>query len=128
MPNELTSPFENDMFALVAMAFRNLYPGKRYRAKWATEVNDPDDERPMGGMTFFPDDGEIPYIEIACNQYMLDAVSCFAHELAHVAVGHEAERGPEWENAFDAIETEYNRLCREMFGEPGEEDSDAEIH
>lgn len=123
MPNELTSPFENDMFALVAMAFRNLYPEKQYRVRWATEVKDPDDERPMGGMTFFPDDEEIPYIEIACNQYMLDAVSCLAHELAHVAVGYDAGHNEEWESAYEAIRTEYDRIGDEMFEM---EDSNAE--
>ena len=47
-------------------------------------------------------------------------VETLAHELAHVAVGVEHEHDAVWEEAFDKIFAEYNRLGEEMFGERGE--------
>ena len=36
----LVSPFVNDPFALVALAFKNLYPEREYAAYFAPEVED----------------------------------------------------------------------------------------
>ncbi len=45
-----------------------------------------------------------------------DAVEILAHELAHVAVGSDEEHGKAWEEAFDAIHNEFDRIGNEMFG------------
>lgn len=36
----LVSPFANDPFALVALAFKNLYPEREYAAYFVPEVED----------------------------------------------------------------------------------------
>ena len=43
-------------------------------------------------------------------------VETFAHELAHVAVGVEHEHDSVWEEAFDKIFAEYNRIGEELYG------------
>lgn len=123
----MKSPFENDPFAVMYAGFEKLYPGKKPHCVWVSWISGEKEEGDTYGVTDFEDDGTV-WVAIVTSLPVKDALEIFAHELAHVSAGHEAEHGPEWEKAFDAIETEYNRLCREMFGEPGEEDSDAEIH
>ena len=121
----MKSPFENDPFAVMYASFEKLYPGKNPHCVWVSWISGEKEEGDTYGVTDFEDDGTV-WIAIVTSLPVKDALEIFAHELAHVAAGHEADHGSEWKKAFDAIETEYNRLCREMFGEPGEEDSDAE--
>lgn len=45
----------------------------------------------------------------------------WAHELAHVAVGVEHDHDEVWQEAFDKIFEEYNRIGSQMF--PDGEDS-----
>lgn len=72
------------------------------------------------GLTDFADDGSVavfvkPSLEVA------DAVEVLAHELAHVAVGVEHDHDEVWQEAFDKIFEEYNRIGSQMF--PDGEDS-----
>lgn len=46
-----------------------------------------------------------------------NAVEIFAHELAHVAVGVDHEHDDAWEDAFEAIFQEYNRIGHALFAE-----------
>ena len=68
----------------------------------------------MYGLTDFADDGSVavfvkPSLEVA------DAVEVLAHELAHVAVGVEHDHDEVWQEAFDKIFEEYNRIGNQMF-------------
>ena len=103
----LVSPLVNDPFALVALAFKNLYPEREYAAYFAPEVEDGSGGAACGGTTF-PEDGSPP-------------VEIFAHELAHVATPEDREHGEAWKTAFDRILEEYNRIAQDLFGEGGEE-------
>lgn len=104
------NPFRNDMFALVWRAFKRLYPVKSQQItaiEWAENVFDGDDEA-LGSTNFRPD-GSVRVL-ISGQLPVIHATEIFAHELAHVAAGAEAEHGEAWENAFEAIHTEYMNL------------------
>ena len=104
------TPFGNDMFAMVWQAFKRLYPTqsqKVFEIDWAENVFDGDEE--AFGVTDFRPDGSIGVL-ISGQLLVVHAVEVFAHELAHVAAGPEAEHGEAWENAFDAIHTEYMKM------------------
>lgn len=104
------TPFKNDMFALVWSVFGMLYPEqckKDIVIRWAETVYDGDEE--AFGVTNFRTDGSIRIL-ISGQLPVVHAVEIFAHELAHVAAGPEAEHGEAWENAFDAIHTEYMKM------------------
>lgn len=108
------SPFRNDPFSMVYQAFQNLYPGKECECYFEPDLKADDGDKAYG-LTNFCDDGEI-LIFVDPNVDIENATEIFAHELAHVAVGYDAEHGPEWDAAFDAILNEYNRIGDEMFG------------
>lgn len=69
------------------------------------------------GYTFFPDDGSDPEVVVFSENDTNVQAEILAHELAHVAVGLEHGHDQVWEDAFEAIRTEYCRLSDEMFGE-----------
>lgn len=110
------SPFVNDMFAMVYQAFRNLY-GEKDRnliVYWSGEPMKDDNGNEAFGSTTFTD--TYVYVEVSSDLKVSDAVEILAHELAHVAVGSNAEHGEGWEKAFEAIFNEYNRIGDKMFG------------
>lgn len=107
------NPFSNDPFALVWEAFKNLYPDKECEC-WFDVVDDPEDENGHYGWTQWNDDGTIT-VAVDVGLHLADAVEIFAHELAHVAVGSDADHSEEWAKAFDAIHEEYNRIGNERF-------------
>lgn len=113
LPEKFESPFRFDPFAVVMMAFRRLYPGKECEC-WIDqgEIKNKDGET-VYGITEQYEDGELS-VRVSASLSISDAVEVFAHELAHVAVGMEAEHGPEWEEANDRIFDEYNRIIEEM--------------
>ena len=114
----MTSPFGNDPFALVYMAFKNLYPDKDCVCYFDVIDEKTENGEDIFGETWFHDDGHddgAVYVFIDSRLKITDAIEIFAHELAHVAVGNEANHGKEWEDAFDAIFTEYNKLGYELF-------------
>ena len=76
----MTTPFINDMFALVDQAFRNLYPGKAYKSQWVADLGNNDQGEELLGLTTFYDSGEIE-VEISGKLTVVDAVEIFAHEL-----------------------------------------------
>lgn len=91
--------------------------GSKY---WEPQIRDEEDGKPVYGLTDFADDGSVavfvkPSLEVA------DAVEVLAHELAHVAVGVEHDHDEVWQEAFDKIFEEYNRIGSQMF--PDGEDS-----
>lgn len=61
----LVSPFANDPFALVALAFKNLYPEREYAAYFVPEVEDGSGGAACG-VTTFPEDGSPPALCWRC--------------------------------------------------------------
>lgn len=127
LKDHMVTPFQNDMFAIVWQAFKNLYPDKDCQVYWEPQIRDEEDGKPVYGLTDFGDDGTVsvfvkPSLEVA------DAVEILAHELAHVAVGIEHDHDEVWQEAFDKIFDEYNRICEQMFpaGECAMDDPDGE--
>ena len=110
------SPFINDMFSMVYQAFRNLYEEKDRNliVYWSSEPMKDDNGNEAFGSTTFTD--TYVYVEVSSDLKVSDAVEILAHELAHAAIGSSAEHGEEWEKAFDAIITEYNRIGDIVFG------------
>lgn len=108
----LSTPFQNDPFADVWQAFKNLYPGKECEVFWETQIRESEDGHPVYGLTDFGDDGTV-CVFIDAHLSVVDAVEILAHELAHVAVGIEAEHDERWDAAFEAIYQEYMRIVRE---------------
>ena len=110
----MKTPFENDIFSMIWIAFKNLYPEKECKCFWEPNIRDSASGDECFGMTDFADDGEIT-VFVKTSLKIEDAAEIFAHELAHVAVGLEHAHDEEWEKAFDAIFDEYNRLGDELF-------------
>jgi len=110
----MNSPFTNDPFSLVSKAFSNIYPDKQYIAYWNPSARE--FEEHDYGYTNFPIDGSIPEIWVNTMLSVENAVEIFAHELAHIATKGDAthiKHGKEWEDAFENIHKEYNRLIEE---------------
>lgn len=106
--------FENSPFELIDKAFKILYPEKDYKACIEPEIKD-DEGRKVYGVTIFYED-ETPVIAISAELAITDAAEVFAHELAHVAAGEGVGHGEEWEQAFENISKEYQRIGKAMFG------------
>ena len=100
--------------ALIDKAFKSLYPGKEYRACIEPDITDDQGEKAYGITIFYED--ETPIVAISAELAIKDAAEVFAHELAHVAAGEGAGHGKEWEEAFENISKEYQRIGEEMFG------------
>lgn len=109
----METPFLNDMFALVYQSFHNLWPDKKCSIWWEPEIRQTEDGKAPMGLTDFGDDGTIA-VFVSPDIPVRHAVEILAHELAHVAVGVDADHGSEWEKAFDAIFDEYNKVCKNI--------------
>ena len=109
------SPFRNDPFALVARAFKNLYPERVYLAQIAPDVVDEAGNAACGSTTF-PDDGSPPIVEVSGEIPIAGGIEIFAHELAHVATPEDQDHGEAWQTAFDRIFEEYNRIGEALCG------------
>ena len=113
------SPFVNDMFSMVYMAFDSLYPGKPVRIWWNANIPNAEDGEQRAGLTSFNEDGTID-VDIDALLPVADAVEILAHELAHVATGGNEGHGEKWEQAFDTIHTEFDRIGNDLFpDDPG---------
>ena len=108
-----TSPFVNDPFLLVWQAFKNLYPDKGCVCHFDV-IENKEDGTEVFGETCFQEDGSV-LVFVNAELKIPDAVEIFAHELAHVAVGNDEGHGKAWEEAFDSIFKEYNRIGYEFF-------------
>lgn len=110
----MKTPFKNDIFSMIWIAFKNIYPDKDCECFWTPEIRDDADGNECLGMTNFGEDG-IVSVFVRTSLKIEDAAEIFAHELAHVAVGLEQDHNEVWESAFDAIFDEYNRIGNELF-------------
>lgn len=109
----MASPFMNDPPAVVALAFRELYPGIEYYAQLVPDLHDETDGKAYG-LTLFPDDGSTPVICISAEAPIAAEPELLAHELAHIVAGEEAGHGPEWKAVEDAIHAKYNEILEGM--------------
>ena len=110
----MITPFENDIFALIWQAFKNLYPDKECKCFWEPQIREDESGNEVFGLTDFGEDGSVtvfvrPDLEVSVAGEIL------AHELAHVAVGVDHEHDEAWKNAFEAIFKEYNKIGDELF-------------
>ena len=62
----MASPFMNDPTAIVALAFRELYPRLEYYAQYVPGLED-EEGKPAYGLTIFPDDGSTPIVCISAE-------------------------------------------------------------
>ena len=109
MIGPMASPFMNDPTAIVALAFRELYPRVEYYAQYVPELED-EGGKPAYGLTIFPDDGSTPIVCISAEAPISAGPELLAHELAHIAAGEAAEHGSEWQAAEEAIFQKYNEI------------------
>ncbi len=111
----MKTPFKNDPFAIVWLAFKELYPDKDCMCFYEPEIRPDADGSEVVGLTDFDEEtGEIT-VFIDTNLSIEDATEVFAHELAHVAVGFKQAHNEVWEKAFDAIFEKYNEIGNKMF-------------
>lgn len=116
----LLTPFRNDMFSMVYEAFEKLFPGKGVRGIWwNADIPKAADGTERVGLTSWNEDGTID-VDISAKLTVADAVEILAHELAHVAAGENEGHGEKWEQAFDAIHAEFDRIGNDLFpDDPG---------
>ena len=107
----MASPFANDPAAIVARAFKAMYPYREFYAQIVPEIRDENDE-PAYGATAFPASGGVPQIYISAEAPISALPELLAHELAHIAAGKdaEAEHGTEWAEIFEAISDKYREI------------------
>lgn len=107
----------NDPFETLFGAIHNLYPDVECYIQVDPNIKAPFrlfSKRMWGicGYTLFPDDGSMPEIRVSAHIPYVRVVEITAHEVAHVVAGAEAGHGPKWQQAFDAIKQEFDRLMR----------------
>lgn len=110
----METPFVNDIFALIWRAFKKLYPKKECECFWEPNIRKEEGGTEVYGLTDFGDDGIIS-VFVTPELKVMDAAEILAHELAHVAVGHECGHNVQWEKAFDNIFNEYNKIGNQLF-------------
>lgn len=96
----------NDPIQGVLKAAESLYPDLECEIQFYPVKS----ETGNCGMCILPEnENEIPQINIDPSIPYGAVLEVLAHELAHVVVP-EDDHGEQWDNAFNAIFTEYNRL------------------
>lgn len=111
----MKTPFKNDPFSMIYMAYKRLYD-KPCEIWWVYhEGSEPEHEEEYG-FASFPEDGSEPTVYIFLEHPVKIQAETLAHELAHIAVGIEHDHDEEWDAAFEAIHAEYEKIADEMFG------------
>lgn len=95
-----------DPFGLVLEVFNELYPQHECEVIFGSRMPEA-----TFGYTDFAQSP--PWIIVGFDIPMAGVVEVLAHELAHVVAGLEADHGPEWEAAFNAIHNRYTELFSE---------------
>jgi len=63
------------------------------------------------GETCFPDDNGPPTIKVSAHLPVIHSLEIIAHELAHVIAGQSAGHNREWEEIFEKIYKEWEKLA-----------------
>lgn len=92
---------------LICEAFEVVFPGKKVTVRYEPFVEE--FLQQVAGYTRF-EEGKDPHIGLRVELDIVSACETLCHELAHAAVGLKAQHGPEWEAAYEAIYSEYQRL------------------
>jgi hypothetical protein len=100
------------------MAYKRLYDNP-CEIWW--DYHEEDNHNEEYGFTHQPNDGSIPTVIIYSDHPVSIQVETLAHELAHVAVGVEHGHDSVWEEAFEAIHVEFEKIGDEMFGSAEDE-------
>ncbi|RYG88417.1 MAG: M48 family peptidase [Alphaproteobacteria bacterium] len=96
--------------AAVIDAFNCLYPGKVVSIDFIPEKQCVgEDGIAAQAFALFPDEGGPPEIWVSDATPVLGLPDTIAHELAHIAAGAEADHGPEFDAAYEAIWQEMTR-------------------
>ena len=113
----MESPFINDGFSLIWMAFKRLYGDKagKVECQITPELAKAEDGEEVFGLADYDDELDKYIVFVRCDLPIMDAMEILAHELAHCAVGVENGHNEVWAKAFDDIFDEYNRIGDEMF-------------
>lgn len=106
--------FSNSPFEMLDIAFRKLFPTVKYTAFFEPEIRNNENGEKVYGLTDFGEDGTIA-IFVDSELTITSAVEIFAHELAHAGVGIDHDHDEVWEQAFDDLFEEYNKIGEEMF-------------
>ena len=117
-----TSPFRNDPFVRVCEAYKRLY-NKPCEIYWDQHINNDPKHENEYGYTIFPSDNTIPEIYIFAEHSVNICIETLAHELAHVAVGVEHEHDSIWDEAFEKIRKEYDKIGTMWFEDERSHDS-----
>ena len=111
---DIGTPFRNDPFCMVWMAYKKLYD-KPCEIWW--DYHEEDEHEQEYGFTNFPNDGSTPTVIIYSDHPVSIQVETLAHELAHVAVGVGHGHDDVWNEAFEKIHAEFGKIGDEIFGE-----------
>ena len=106
--------FNNDLFYIVYTAANNLYSKEISKISgiyWYPDLEDNGNK--VYGVTDFLDNNEI-IIYIDPQLSVENAVEILAHELSHVVAGIENAHNEKWEEVFENIHKEYDRIYFDM--------------
>ena len=106
--------FNNDPFYIVYTATKNLYPKEIEKVSgiyWYPNLEDEGNK--VYGITDFLNDNKV-VIYIDPQLSVENAVEILAHELAHVVAGVENEHNKKWEEVFENIHKEYEKIYFDM--------------
>lgn len=114
----MESPFLNDCFGMLWIAFCNLYPENKDKVQiqWQPNLFDEVNNENCYGMTEYVEEEDFYYVSVTPEIKVLDAIEILAHELAHCGVGVEHGHDEVWAKSFEDLFNEYNRIGDEIFG------------
>lgn len=101
----MKSVFKNDPFSAIYLAFKRLYPDKKCEIWYQ-----PKEDEEGYGFTLFPEDGSCPVVFIFTDFSTEIQAETLAHELAHIAVGVKYEHDEVWDEAFENIHREFEKI------------------
>lgn len=109
----------NDPMQMIIKAATNLYENMSCNIQFYPVK----EESGTFGECIFPENVEekidCPIINIDPSIPYGAILEVLAHELAHVATPNDLDHGEDWENAFNAIFQEYNRLMGDLAEKTG---------
>ena len=122
------SIIENDPITMVAEAFEELFPGKRYEVAYSPDIRDNEGTIVCSCITFpNEEDGPdaVPVILLNSQAGVEVAAESFAQELIHVALGPESlDHGEEYDKEFERLAQKYKEIGDARFPTEGGENDE----